>query len=93
MLTYENYTPKTIKNHVLISRDGWNMKYKPPQRLTNEGYSVLDHAIAVYKFLMWPLRCFTYAELAEKIKQSYDITEPHNKACYDVLVLADGMTS
>jgi hypothetical protein len=83
---------ENIKNKILISNDRSIIKYNLPKNLTNKNCDTLRYAILAYSFVMFPSRCFTYAELAEKIKISHDMNEVHNKTCFDILIISDELT-
>ena len=83
-------TKESIKNMIIIEKNG-NLQYMSPKQLNKEQESVLYHAVSVFHFLAF-LHSITFAELANKIKESYSLETPQNKACYDVLLLADSLT-
>jgi hypothetical protein len=51
-----------------------------------EKQGVISYAIAAYGFLMDGPGVYTYAELAKKVKEGYDMSEDRNKIIYDVLM-------
>jgi hypothetical protein len=89
-LTYDNATKETIKNNIIICRNG-NLKYRIPTKFNNDQATILYHAISIFHFLAFS-HSTTYGELAEMIKKSYCLDVPQNMECYNILILADKLT-
>jgi hypothetical protein len=83
---------ENIKNQILISNDRSTIRYTLPKNLTNDKYDILRYTISAYHFVMFPSRCFTYFELAKKIRKTHNMNNLRNKACYDILITTDNMT-
>lgn len=58
---------------------------KPPA-CNADDWNILKHVAAAYGFLIKNRDNLTFGEFAELIKRHYSLSEPHNKAAYDVLV-------
>lgn len=57
--------------------------------ISQHEWLLLNHAIHVYSFTLFPRRHSTpttCADLAATVKQTYDITQPNNREMHDVLV-------
>jgi len=89
-LTYDNATKETIKNNIIICKNG-NLKYRIPKEFNKDQEEILYHSISVFHFLAF-FHTVTYAELAKMIKKSYSLDIPQNMACYNILLLADNLT-
>lgn len=90
-LTFESANHNNLKNMIVMKRDG-SLKYKIPNKFNKDQEEVLYHAITVFNFLVFPKHNVSYKELAELIKKSYDLRTPQNSACYNILILANGLT-
>ena len=60
----------------MITKNFNEIKYKVPEGLSLKQIEILEWAVPVYAFVMWPRTKFTFGELADAISNYYDRNTP-----------------
>lgn len=80
------------KNFIVKNQFG-ELIYNSPIELSKREKELLDYAIASYCFIMFPVRAFTFGQLADRIKSVYDLNNPKNETYYAILLKVDRITN